>query len=307
MKNNKKLYESSRNILTTVFGAGILSLSLLSGSTGLSLKQTSNLASMAAVEFDLHKFQRSFSPDVDHTVTGTIRNKKNNVFGSVAIPFNNIGTKGKWQDAYKKAANFGITACADDMCNERYASVSGKIDLEQDGFLGTLNRVNYQVNTTIKYVEDQVNYGQLDFWANANETLALGSGDCEDIAILKFAVLAQAGVPKEAMSLVILKDNARDLYHATLAVATNRGYFILDNVVNYVYEDKEAPNYQPLYSFSMDRSWLHGIPQTKHESDNIAMVTTDVTPGSEKSDLFERYDAELENLFEVPPVTSSFN
>ena len=46
-----------------------------------------------------------------------------------------------------------------------------------------------EVNQRVRWMHDLDNMGVGDFWANAGETLRRGTGDSEDIAIVKMQVL----------------------------------------------------------------------------------------------------------------------
>src|SRR6185436_11837930 len=48
-----------------------------------------------------------------------------------------------------------------------------------------LNAINSRVNQRIRYVIDQISDGVPDYWQTPLETVARGTGDCEDFAILK--------------------------------------------------------------------------------------------------------------------------
>ncbi|MEM8795578.1 MAG: transglutaminase-like cysteine peptidase [Pseudomonadota bacterium] len=187
---------------------------------------------------------------------------RDSVFGTAALSFSAVKTKSEWQ---RVRANVE-TSIADSVCfsglecevSDDIGSLNGGIGLYQ-----ALDRVNRIVNDAITYREDYEAYGHLDYWADASETASNGYGDCEDFAILKYAMLRDLGVPAESLSLVVLKDKARNLYHAVLAVNTNQGYFILDNLSDQVLADSAISHYQPLYSFAAERSFLHGkaLPQ----------------------------------------------
>jgi len=75
---------------------------------------------------------------------------------------------------------------------------------------------------------------------------------------LKMTALLRAGVPANSMSLVVLRDSGRGVYHAVLAVATGSGNLILDNTRAEVAMDTDLPDYQPLFSLGAERSWIHG-------------------------------------------------
>ena len=55
-----------------------------------------------------------------------------------------------------------------------------------------------------------------------------GYGDCEDYVLLKRKLLMQAGWPREALLITVVRDKKGD-GHAVLTVKTDRGEYILDN------------------------------------------------------------------------------
>jgi len=87
-----------------------------------------------------------------------------------------------------------------------------------------LVRVNRQVNTNIKPMTDLEHYGVVEKWAYPDD----GYGDCEDYVLLKRRMLMQAGWPREALLITVVRDQRGD-GHAVLTVKTDRGEFILDN------------------------------------------------------------------------------
>ena len=89
---------------------------------------------------------------------------------------------------------------------------------------GDLLKVNNWVNETIKAVTDIEHWGTVERW-NLGED---GYGDCEDYALLKRSMLIQAGWPREALLMTVVRDTKGE-GHAVLTVKTDRGEFILDN------------------------------------------------------------------------------
>jgi predicted transglutaminase-like cysteine proteinase len=55
-----------------------------------------------------------------------------------------------------------------------------------------------------------------------------GYGDCEDYALLKRKLLMQAGWPRQALLMTVVRDLNGD-GHAVLTVKTDKGEFVLDN------------------------------------------------------------------------------
>ena len=87
-----------------------------------------------------------------------------------------------------------------------------------------LVRINQTVNADIKPMTDLEHYGVVEKWAYPDD----GYGDCEDYVLLKRRMLMQAGWPREALLITVVRENSGD-GHAVLTVKTDRGEFVLDN------------------------------------------------------------------------------
>lgn len=85
-------------------------------------------------------------------------------------------------------------------------------------------KVNKWVNDSIEPVTDLEHWGVVERWNYPND----GKGDCEDYVLLKRRMLMQAGWPREALLITVVRDKKND-GHAVLTVKTNRGEFVLDN------------------------------------------------------------------------------
>ena len=84
--------------------------------------------------------------------------------------------------------------------------------------------LNDQVNKAIEPVTDLENYGKAEWWAYPTN----GKGDCEDYVLLKRKLLIDAGWPRSALLVTVVRDKKGD-GHAVLVVKTDRGEFVLDN------------------------------------------------------------------------------
>ncbi|MGY6570055.1 MAG: transglutaminase-like cysteine peptidase [Salinarimonas sp.] len=99
-----------------------------------------------------------------------------------------------------------------------------------------INRVNRDVNAAITPMTDMEQWGVLDSW----DFPKTGYGDCEDYQLLKRRMLAEAGLPRRAMRMTVVLDE-RNEGHAVLKIMTDRGAFILDNVIDTVLPWDETP------------------------------------------------------------------
>lgn len=89
-----------------------------------------------------------------------------------------------------------------------------------------LQSVNLQVNVAIRPEAEQA--GSQDNWQ-----VNLNKGDCEDYALTKKAKLVAMGWPSNAL-LITIVDTEFGERHAVLTVATNRGDYLLDNLLKKV-------------------------------------------------------------------------
>jgi predicted transglutaminase-like cysteine proteinase len=87
-----------------------------------------------------------------------------------------------------------------------------------------LERVNRWVNSNIRPITDLEHWGVVERWNFPDD----GYGDCEDYALEKRRMLLDAGWPREALLMTVVRDQNGD-GHAVLTVKTDQGEFILDN------------------------------------------------------------------------------
>jgi len=116
-----------------------------------------------------------------------------------------------------------------DFCQEYKGECATKASAPRDIVLTAkawddLVKVNNWVNQSIKPVTDIEHWGVVERWNLAED----GYGDCEDYVLVKRRMLMQAGWPREALLITVVRDKKGD-GHAVLTVKTDRGEFILDN------------------------------------------------------------------------------
>ncbi len=144
-----------------------------------------------------------------------------------------------------------------------------------------LAAVNRLVNRR-PYRSDLANFHKSEHWASPLEFLAR-SGDCEDFAIFKYALLRHLGLPAASLRIVLLKRQADGLGHAVLAVYLDNKIYILDNVDGVIRPQNEVKNYTAVFSFNENSRWAHivsspeAIAPTKAWS--LVRGSTDRSPG----------------------------
>jgi predicted transglutaminase-like cysteine proteinase len=116
-----------------------------------------------------------------------------------------------------------------DFCNDHPQDCAASPSLARDVVLTPkawkdLVRVNNWVNNQIKPVTDLEHWGVVEKWSYPDD----GKGDCEDYVLLKRRILIEAGWPREALLITVVRDKKGD-GHAVLTVKTDKGDFVLDN------------------------------------------------------------------------------
>lgn len=122
-------------------------------------------------------------------------------------------------------------------------------DIQERDQMKLLNKINQQVNRTVKKANDSDLYGQEEYWALPRLVDGKLYGDCEDFALEKRRQLIAAGVPESALSLAVAV-TARGEGHAVLMVSTKSGDWVLDNLtpwatpwadLNYHWVQRQVP------------------------------------------------------------------
>jgi len=118
-----------------------------------------------------------------------------------------------------------------------------------------LAAVNRLVNRR-PYRSDRDNFGRSEHWASPMEFLA-NSGDCEDYAIFKYALLRHLGLPADSLRVVLLKREADGLGHAVVAAYLGDTVYVLDSASAAVRRQSEVSGYTALFSFNERSRWAH--------------------------------------------------
>jgi predicted transglutaminase-like cysteine proteinase len=99
-----------------------------------------------------------------------------------------------------------------------------------------LVRVNKWVNDNIEPRTDMDHYGMVQWWRYPVD----GAGACHSYALLKRRILMQAGWPREALLMTIVRETNGE-GHAVLTVKTDKGELILDNLNENIVLWSETP------------------------------------------------------------------
>ena len=172
------------------------------------------------------------------------------IFGSVALAAGHTPEEAKW----RRVAGFvpvGAGPWSAVLAQARRQSAREQLET-----------VNAWVNHAIAYMPDAANYGVVDYWGTARESLTRGRGDCKDYAITKMELLRALGVPSDDLYLVLVKDLVRRQDHAILAVRLDGRFVVLDSGFDGVMDANDVRDYRPILTYSGARTWVHGYRRT---------------------------------------------
>jgi predicted transglutaminase-like cysteine proteinase len=168
-----------------------------------------------------------------HEASATSDEERDRLFGLNTEPVTDGALLEKWRRVQARVADDleVIAQCqAGKPCP---APAQRLIDLILEGSgqggrtrVGVINRA---VDLAISPVSDETQWGVPDHWSDPLETLQSSSGDCEDYAIVKYAALLAAGLPKDAVKIVVLRNRLPNEDHAVVAVLVDDQWLILDN------------------------------------------------------------------------------
>ncbi|MBK5264621.1 MAG: transglutaminase-like cysteine peptidase [Alphaproteobacteria bacterium] len=192
-----------------------------------------------------------------------IRPGRPDIFGSVALAVSRTALDSKWRHASRANLTSSGAPWSGLLAQNRH-----------QGRMAQIANVNAWVNARIRYVDDVKEYGTVDYWASASQSLTRRRGDCEDYAIAKMQLLKALCVSADSMYLVIARDLVRRADHAILAVAMDGDLLVLDNETNRILRSAEVSDYRPVLSFNEHRTWTHGYrPNNAFPSVQLASLT----------------------------------
>lgn len=144
-----------------------------------------------------------------------------------------------------------------------------------------LRRVNEFFNRRIRFADDQDVWRQGDYWATPMETLAKGSGDCEDFTIAKYFTLIAAGTPADQLRLVYVKARiggpTSSLAQAHMVLAyyatPDAEPLILDNLITEIRPASRRPDLTPVFSFNSQGIWQGAVGGTTPSAGGIGRLS----------------------------------
>lgn len=129
----------------------------------------------------------------------------------------------------------------------------GYSDLEK------IQAVNRYFNRHVQFSEDIALWKKADYWATPVETLAMGAGDCEDIALAKYFTLRLLDVPEAKLRITYARVLFPQQAHMVMSYLPEPGAepLVLDNLVDAILPASARDDLQLLYAF--DATSLYAV------------------------------------------------
>lgn len=135
--------------------------------------------------------------------------------------------------------------------------INGSGDLPENEKLKVVNKF---FNRELRFVDDQRNWHQEDYWATPLEALVKGAGDCEDYSIAKYFTLRRLGIPSEKLRITYVKALNYNQAHMVLTYYSSPTAqpLVLDNLIGDIRPASQRKDLLPVYSFNAEGLYLPG-------------------------------------------------
>lgn len=126
-----------------------------------------------------------------------------------------------------------------------------------------LKKVNDFVNRHIAFEDDMSVWNRSDYWTTPLEAIGQGRGDCEDLAIIKYYSLKDAGIPLAKLRLVYVKATLKGPYGPYLQAHMVLAYYptptaeplVLDSLSPEIKPASQRSDLHPVFSFNSEAIW----------------------------------------------------
>ena len=133
-----------------------------------------------------------------------------------------------------------------------------------------LSTVNEFWNRAVMQTDDNVLWGQADYWATPLETLGKGAGDCEDYVVGKYFSLLRLGIPQERLRLIYVRARMGGIGSTQSIAHMVLGYYetptaeplVMDSMVDFLVPSSQRKDLTPVFSFNAQGVYVAGAQPT---------------------------------------------
>jgi len=124
------------------------------------------------------------------------------------------------------------------------------------------NKIHWEIHRKIKYIKDDIKWYKKDHWQTSDNTFRTETGDCEDQAFARMALMRLAKIPDCYLGIVITQRHALAILYKNINADD---FYLLDNgntcysmqhaskVFPYIKDKK-----YPLFGFNLFDQWEYG-------------------------------------------------
>ncbi|MFT5780937.1 MAG: putative transglutaminase-like cysteine proteinase [Pseudomonas sp.] len=168
------------------------------------------------------------------------------------------------RNAEKRYGNIGI---GKNRIEEWNTLINSNLNVDDNKKLAV---VNHFFNRQLRFVGDNQNWHQNDYWATPIEALVKGAGDCEDYAIAKYFTLRRLGIPSEKLRITYVKALRYNQAHMVLTYYSTPKTIplVLDNLIGEIRPASQRKDLLPVYAFNAEGLYLPGAAGDKRAGDS---------------------------------------
>ncbi|PWE18607.1 hypothetical protein DDZ18_03105 [Marinicauda salina] len=182
-----------------------------------------------------------------------------NLFGTVAR--RSSRAPAGWMGRLDAAAQFERCLAAGAGCGSAAGDWRGLVEDVRGRDRGALiAAVNRRVNGLVGYRSDVSATGRTDHWITPTGLMTTMQGDCEDYVLAKYWTLAAAGIDRDDMYVMVVRDLVARASHAFLAVRDGSGFVLLDSRTDRILRPEDLQGIVPVMTLGVDGAYMHGRP-----------------------------------------------
>ncbi len=169
--------------------------------------------------------------------------------------YNDWDFKQVMQNAEKKYGKLNIMTRDKITSWETLIEESGQLEERQK-----LEAVNGFFNRQYRFLDDQRNWKENDYWATPIEATVKGAADCEDYSISKYFTLRRLGIPSSKLRITYVKALKYNQAHMVLTyyATPTSDPLVLDNLIPEIRPASQRRDLLPVYAFNAEGLYIPG-------------------------------------------------